>query len=106
MSRLLLGEIAQALVTDPLTGSASGYSLVAYSPGLVRADAEQLAQQPLVTDYLHLLPEKRERSVRRGDDGDLQACSQSRGGLHRSGNNKAGKNRTKHALIQLRMPMF
>jgi len=59
MSRLLLGEIAQALVTDPLTGSASGYSLVAYSPGLVRADAEQLAQQPLVTDYLHLLPEKR-----------------------------------------------
>lgn len=59
MSRLFLGEIAQALVTDPLTGSASGYSLVGASPGLARADAEHLAQQPLVTDYLHLLPEQR-----------------------------------------------
>lgn len=59
MSGLQLGNVAQALITDPLTGSASGYSLVGYSPGLARADAESLVQQPLVTDYLHLLAEKR-----------------------------------------------
>ena len=57
-----LGEAAQALVTDPLVGSASGYLLVAFSPGLERADAELLEQQPLVTDYLHLLPPAEKRS--------------------------------------------
>jgi hypothetical protein len=57
-----LGEAAQAMVTDPLVGSASGYSLVAFSPGLERADAELLEQQPLVTDFLHLLPAAEKRS--------------------------------------------
>lgn len=58
--RLLpLGVLGQAVVTDPLVGTASGYALVAASPGLAAEDAELLERQPLVTDYLHLLAEKR-----------------------------------------------
>lgn len=49
-----IGQVAQAIITDPLIGSASGYTLVAASPSLSRPDADALERQPLVSDYLHL----------------------------------------------------
>ena len=49
-----IGQVAQAIITDPLIGSASGYALVAASPSLSRPDADALERQPLVSDYLHL----------------------------------------------------
>lgn len=45
--------LAQAVVTDPQRGHASGYALVAASSGLSAADAESLAGAPQVTDHLH-----------------------------------------------------
>lgn len=56
MSALRLG---QAVVTDPGTGGAGGYALVAASPFLTAEERAYLAAHPQVSDYLHLLPEPR-----------------------------------------------
>lgn len=49
-----LPAIGQAVVTDPSTGRAGGYVLVAASPGVDPADARDLNAAPQVTDHLHL----------------------------------------------------
>ncbi len=46
--------IGQAVVTDPASGRASGYVLVAASPSVQPEDAQYLTAAPQVTDYLHL----------------------------------------------------
>lgn len=51
MSRPAIG---QAVVTDPSSGRASGYVLVAASPSVRPEDARHLTAAPQVTDFLHL----------------------------------------------------
>lgn len=51
MPRLAIG---QAVVTDPSSGRASGYVLVAASPAVRPEDAHHLTAAPQVSDYLHL----------------------------------------------------
>ncbi|NJL29091.1 MAG: hypothetical protein HC897_15005 [Thermoanaerobaculia bacterium] len=45
--------VGQALVTDPLIGRSSGYSLVGRSPSVPAEDGALLENKPLITDYLH-----------------------------------------------------
>lgn len=46
--------IGQAVVTDPGTTGASGYTLVAWSPTVTAEDRAHLARMPQVSDYLHV----------------------------------------------------
>lgn len=83
--------LGQALVTDPGTGGAGGYALVAASPLLSAEERAYLAAHPQVSDYLHLLPEANWRpflSFYRLPSGRLAferrfAHGQRRGSFHR-----------------------